>query len=108
MRGRYRVVVSASRRTASADPPQGLWARLKAAIIGIACVVAGLGVLVAALIFGSILAAVLCVCLVLVIAVVLLKTPGKSSGASYVSDLPQIPGTVDDETDELLIAANRR
>jgi hypothetical protein len=43
-------------------------------------VVAGLGVLVAALIFGSILAAVLCVCLVLVIAVVLLKSTWKKLG----------------------------
>lgn len=80
MRGRYRIVVSTSRRTASADPPRGFAARLKAAIIGIACVVAGLGVLVAALIFGSILAAVLCVCLVLVIAVVLLKSTWKKLG----------------------------
>jgi hypothetical protein len=74
VRGRYHIVLSARRRSASSDSPQGFRARLTSAIVGIGFLVVAVSVLVAALIFGSILAVILCVCLILVIAVVILKS----------------------------------
>lgn len=72
MRGRYQIVISA-RSGSSSDQREGIWARFKALVVGLGFLIVAAGVFIAALIFGSILAAVLWVCLVVVIAVVILK-----------------------------------
>jgi len=73
VRGRYQIVFSNRESAVSASEPRGFWSRFKALLIGLAFLVVAGAILMAALIFGSILAAVLWVCLVLVIAFVILK-----------------------------------
>ncbi len=73
VRGRYHIVLSTRSGPASDGQPQGCWARFTALLIGIGFLIVAVAVLVAALIFGSMLAAVLWVCLVVVMAVVILK-----------------------------------
>jgi hypothetical protein len=71
---RYHIVLSTRRRSTPSDSPQGFRARFMSAIVGIGLLVVAVSVLVAALIFGSILAAVLGVCFILVIAVSILRS----------------------------------
>lgn len=75
VRGRYRIVVVAQRGSASAaHPARGFRTRLKIAIVGTASLIIAASVVVVLLIFGSILLAVLCMCFVLIIAVVIVKS----------------------------------
>lgn len=74
VRGHYQIVVSTQPPGEGGQGPVTFWSRFKRLFAGIAILTVSMGVLVAALIFGSVLAAVLWVCLVLVIAAVVLKT----------------------------------
>ena len=73
VRGRYQIVISTRSGPASGQP-EGFWGRVTALLIGVGFLVIAIGVLAVALIFGSILAAVLWFCLVVVIGAVILKT----------------------------------
>jgi hypothetical protein len=74
MRGRYQIVLTSRQDGASAGQSLGFWSRFKALLIGVGFLLVAVTVLVVALIFGSVLAAVLWICLVLVCAAVILKT----------------------------------
>jgi len=68
MRGRYQIVVSHARHPASPDSPaSGFWSRVKGALVAAGLMVAVMGLLAAALILGSIFAAVLLAGLVLIV-----------------------------------------
>jgi hypothetical protein len=73
MRGQYQVIISA-RSGSAPGQPHGYWARFKALLFGVGFLIVAVGILVVALIFGSILAAVLWICLVMLIGAVILKT----------------------------------
>ena len=73
VRGRYQIVISA-RSGSTSGQPDNFWARLNALLIGVGFLIVAVGVLVVALIFGSILAAVLWICLVVLIGALILKT----------------------------------
>jgi len=68
---RFQIVLST--QPGPNQPPLSVWQRFKLLFAGLAILIVAVAVLVVALIFGSILAAVLWVCLVLVIAAVILK-----------------------------------
>ena len=71
MRGRYHIVVSSGLGADPQGQPPGFWNRFKAILIGMAALLIAVTVMVVALVFGSILAAVLWVCLMLVLGAVI-------------------------------------
>jgi len=73
MRGRFQIVLSNRFGPDQPPLPLSLWRRFRLFFAGLAIVTVAVAVLLLALILGSILAAVLWVCLVLVIAAVILK-----------------------------------
>lgn len=76
MNRRMQIVISSRRPVGPAGISQPLtfWQRFKLLIIGIAMAIAAVAILVAALIFGSILAAALWIALVAVIVFIIIKT----------------------------------
>jgi len=73
VRGRYQIVLSTRPPGEAEQRPLSFWSRFKLLFAGLGILIVAVAVLIAALIFGSILAAMLWVCLVLVIAAVVLK-----------------------------------
>jgi hypothetical protein len=73
VRGKYQIAFSNRNREVSGGQPLGFWSRFKTLTVGIAFLIVAVGIVTCGLIFGSILAAVLCICLVVAIAIVILK-----------------------------------
>jgi hypothetical protein len=73
VRGNYQIAFSNRNRKVSGGQPLGFWSRFKTLTAGIAFLIVAVGIVACGLIFGSILAAVLCTCLVVAIAIVILK-----------------------------------
>ena len=71
VRGRYQIVLSTGLGDDPAGKPASFWSRFKAILIGMAALLIAVTVMVIALVFGSILAAVLWVCLTLVLGAVI-------------------------------------
>jgi len=73
VKGRFQIVLSSRSGAGQPPVPLSLWSRFRLLFAGLAIVTIAVAVLLLALFLGSILAAVLWVCLVLVIAAVILK-----------------------------------
>lgn len=73
VKGRYQIVLSTRSSPEDAGRPLSIWSRFKALFAGLAILIVAVAILALALILGSIMAAVLWVCLVLVIAGVVVK-----------------------------------
>jgi|SRR5664279_4174193 len=74
VRGKYQIVFSNRSSETAGGLPLGFWSRFKALTVGMAFLIVAVGTVACGLIFGSILAAILYVCLVVAIAIVILKS----------------------------------